>query len=181
MNPIKVAWLVIFTSTLFGCAHKVDLAYFDEGTSVGKPVLDKNVAIVVEPGAIQDNHDTQSDVYTYQFRNVTDGIVRALKKVTEKSARKVVVLEQGADQKKENIHYFFHPEIRIRSVNDFWTMGCLIKYRLQIKNKKGDIVADEKGEGKRNFFANSQAQEKCQIAMNEVFEKVTNKAAATLK
>lgn len=181
MKLLKLALLVLSAQTLISCAHKVDLSYFDEGTSIGRPVLDKNVAIVVEDGAIQDNHDTQSDVYTYQFRNVTDGVVRALKRVTEKSAKNVVVLKEDSDSKKQNIHYYFHPEIRIRSVNDFWTMGCLIKYRLQIKNKDGEIVADEKGEGKRNFFSNSQAQEKCQLAMNEVFEKVTNKAAVSLK
>ncbi|MCJ8276419.1 MAG: hypothetical protein HRT44_09475 [Bdellovibrionales bacterium] len=161
---------------LAGCTYNVNLERFNYGTRIVKPFKGKKVAIVVPAGAIEDGHKTQSDVHTYSFQNVEKGVIKALQNKLE-AADKVTVMTEVSDG---DYDYYLYPNIRIRSVNDFWTMGCLIKYRLSIKDKNKKLLAEEQGEGKRNFFDQNDSEKKCKIAMAEVFDNVTKAAVLSM-
>lgn len=173
---MKYLLLLFFVA---GCTHNVDLGGFDYGTSRPMTFKGKKVAVVIPDGAVQDNHKTTTEVDTYHFKNTTNALNHALRMKLGAQSKEFKVIQ--GDEAGGEFDYYLYPQLQSRSVNDFWTHGCLIKYRLTIKDKKKNIVADEKGEGKRNFFAPSQASGKCSLAMSEIFEKVTNRAASQIR
>ena len=155
---------------------------FNEGQAVTEAFKGKKVAVVVLPGNIEDNHSTQSDVYTYEFSNMSNGLVNALSRKMSGQTKAFKILKPtNLSEVEAGFDYYLFPRLQSRSVNDFWTMGCLITYRLVIKDKEQKVLSDVEDKGKRNFFDSGQANSKCKIAMEEVFEKVTSKALLSVR
>lgn len=172
--------MIIFL--LAGCTYNIDLQTFNEGTAISGPFKGKKVGVVVLPGSIQDNHKTNTDVYTYSFSNMKAGLVSALNRKISGQASKFDVLEvESLQSLKGEYDFYLFPRLQSRSVHDFWTMGCLITYRLTIKDGKQQLLADVEDKGKRNFFSGDQSGEKCRLAMEEVFEKVTQQAVNSVR
>lgn len=160
---------------LVGCAYSTNLRGFDFGATPPATLKDKTIAVVIEKGRIQDGHTTRTDAYDYTFNNVTSGVTEALQKRISMSAKKVDIV-QAEDLKPNSYEFLVYPSVEARSVHDFWTMGCLINYRLEVKRgSDGKLIANESGEGKRNFMSAGQFDKKCNEAMSEVFIKVTDR------
>jgi len=163
------------------CTHTASLRGFDSGSTLLPRLENKSVAVVADPGRIQDGHSTRTDVYTYEFKDVSLGITEALQKRVSMTAKKVDIIPVSDVNKAQGYDFFLYPEVQSRSVHDFWTMGCLIKYGLEVRGKDGKTLVKESGEGKRNFFSANQVDAKCKEAMAEVFNKVTEKTLNQIK
>lgn len=164
--------------TLGACSYNVNLRGFDYGSAPFTTLKDKKVVIVDDPAKIQDGHSTFTDGYNYNFAGVRESVTSSLQKRIGMSAAKVDIRTPDQMSAANDFEVFVHPQVKIRTVFDFWTTGCFIEYNLQISNKAGHVLANESGTGKRNFFSAGQAESKCREAMAEVFKAVTDRAVA---
>ncbi len=173
---MKIFYLILLALFFVSCAHIVNMRGFDYGSLPISPMKNKKVAIVDDPSRIQNDRDTHTDVYTYKFRDISTGVMEALQKRVAMTAKQVDIVKPEEVAVKKGYDILLYPELSVRSVHDFWTMGCLVKYHLEVHGKEGQVLSNESGQGKRNFFSATQAEMKCKEAMSEVFISVTDKA-----
>jgi hypothetical protein len=162
---------------LCGCTYTTDLRNFDTSFMPWPVLKEKRVAVIIDSKMIQDDHTTSTDVYSFSFTHVRDGLKTAIERRIGGSAKEVkFVTDEPAPA---GYDLYIYPEAKLRSVHDFWTMGCYIELNMRLKDEKGRVLADESGKGKRNFFSASGFNEKCNLAMSEVFNKVSARLLST--
>lgn len=166
--------------SLTACTYQASFRNFDFGATPPQTMKGKTVAVVVDPARIQDGHTTTTDVYQFKFNDVTAGLTEALQKRIGMTAEKVDIVK-ASELKAGSYQVLVYPSLKARSVHDFWTMGCYIEYGLEVRGKDGRVLANEKGTGKRNFLSARQFDDKCRIAMEEVFVKVTDRTLNLVK
>jgi hypothetical protein len=165
---------------LCSCSHAINLRGFDAKPVVHRSLEKKRVAIVIDRSRIQDNHSTSSDVHTFKFSGATDGLSNALKVKFEPNVKSIEIVDVSEITDKSDYDLYLYPDFSIRSVNDFWTFGCLVKFRLDVKLKDKKLATSENAEAKRNFPFISAAENKCREATSEVFEVVSSRVLGNL-
>lgn len=159
---------------LSACTHTINMRSFALTGGGADRVKGKTVAVVLLPLRVAPESKSSSDGHNYIYQGFPTSIGNALKARLAGQAKSVDVFTDAS--KVQNYDVAIYPEVSVRMVNDFWTHGCLIKYRTEVRDRANRVVADESGEGKRNWYAIPSAEGKCQEAMTEVFDRVTTKA-----
>jgi hypothetical protein len=157
-----------------GCTHAIRLHNFEHGSGMAGELKGKRIAIVLDSGRINDNHTTSSDVHKFDFSGATEGLTKALKERIGPDAKTVEVFQAKDLPKDKEYDYYIYPDFTIRSVNDFWSLGCLVNIKLTAKSN-GRNVASESAQAKRSFAWMSSAESQCNRATSDAFNAVADK------
>jgi hypothetical protein len=169
--------LILFTS----CTHAVVFSDIHYSSGSAPAVEGKKVAIVVDPGLLPNEIKSKPDANTYVFTEMVGRVTEALQRAIGKSAASITIKKSDELSKSDNFDFLLYPELKIRITHDFWTRGCLINYRLEIRDGSGKVTSDKSGEAKRTFMDAGGASSTCNDVLSEVFQNVTTKALRDLK
>ncbi|MES2855007.1 MAG: hypothetical protein V4692_04040 [Bdellovibrionota bacterium] len=178
MRLLSALALLIFAT---GCTTTVNLHQFDHAKGGVDNVKGKKIAIISDPAKIQDNHTTASAGQKYAFAGITDGVTGALSDRVTGAAAEVAVFRSTEEATAKKFDIFLYPVVTMRSVDDYFAKGCLVKYELEAKGKDGKMISSDAKELKRNFVLAGQANEKCRSAMTEVFDQVTTSVLTKIR
>lgn len=161
----------LFVLFAVGCTHTIDLRQYGAKTSAPN-LKGKKVAVILD--RVPNETDSASDVYRFQFRNMREGVKQAAEKFFVPVAKEVVVV--SSDKMPKAFDLYVYPELSIRSTNDFWTIGCLVKFKSTVYDRNQKQIGSANKDFKRSVFFMSQFQDKCNDAMNEVFSEVVGQS-----
>jgi hypothetical protein len=169
---LSLPCMMLFTS----CSHTIVMRNYDADLVNVSGLEGKKIAIVMDSQRVPDRFRTKTDMYSYNFTEMSAGLSMALDTVVRRTGKLVEIKQAEAKPSLGEFDLLLYPEVKARTVNDFWTFGCLVNFRLEIRDKSGKTVADESSESKRNFPSAYLADSKCNEAMAEAFRTTVRKA-----
>jgi hypothetical protein len=175
--------LAILGLLISGCAFNVNLRKFDHITGAPPNVHQKRWAIILDPDKVPESivHRATGDTDTYTYKGIAEGVEEGIKDRLTPSSVKVESYTSSKVPAGEKIDYYVYPEVAIRTVNDFWTLGCVVSYSLTIKDANNKTLAASKTQAKSNFFFPSQSDAKCQRALSTAFNQANDQALGQLR
>jgi hypothetical protein len=139
----------------------------------------KKVAFVINDSSFPDSPKVAFGPNTFNFKNLQNVFIDGYKQKFDRTTNKLDFYKNQAPSTGTSYAFYFYPEFKIKLVNDFWTSGCLVKYKLRILDG-AKVLADESGEYKVTIW-NITLSKACEEAIEEVFNDVTDRASARLR
>ena len=176
---MKIFKISVLLFIVVGCSHSMTIKKIQTEKTSATVLANKTVAIVINSDDFPDESKSSVAAHTYHFKGQQKRIVNALRVKLGNTVKDVKIF---IDEEPNGVYdFYFYPEVTIKMVDDFFTLACLINYRLKISNNSmKSVVAEEKG--KKSFFAVSEegASEGCTDQLGILFEKVTMKAIISI-
>lgn len=176
---MKYFKLIIFFVIVVGCSHNPIIGNIRTNTTNSQALDKKNIAVVINDSLFPNNQKAPLGAGTFNFTNLQNIFINGYRQKFGRGPNKVEFFKNQAPTTGTTHDIYFYPEFKIRMVNDFWTSGCLVKYKLRVSNGS-KVLADEVDEYKVTIWSNP-VSEGCRKAIEEVFDLVTDRAISRLR
>ncbi len=169
----KLARLLI-PILVIGCAHKVQLKNFDVPQSSLRGIEGKRLAVILDPSQVQDEFTIKKDVHTFQFQEIQSGLKHAIQQHLDGKAAEVEFFQSAKNASQFDL--YLYPTLTLETYQKGLILGCLAKYRVEVKNAQQKYLASAKGEGDTTYFFAMATSKNCQKSLGMIFDEVTTKA-----
>ena len=171
---MKTSILVLICS-LTGCVHSYQIAPIQVASLQSKHLRESKVALVLGPPAVEDTYVSKPGAQTITFSNVSQSLRSAFEQKFKAAVGQWQVIAPGENTSEFDIVII--PTLSVRVVNDYWTLGSLIEFTVDVKNNAGVVTGHATAKFKKSFSGfNFKPDTAFNEALTAIFDKVVNEA-----